>query len=74
MHLVPCRWSKSGWKYVESDPSGTKFFTNPNRNNKMGYSPEVNRDSKAASFRQAESQYYKNDNEKLTTYGAFFKP
>ena len=31
MKIVPCRWSKSGWKYIEKDPEEQKFFANPNR-------------------------------------------
>tara|TARA_B110000285_G_C14689208_1_gene408282 strand:- start:406 stop:585 length:180 start_codon:yes stop_codon:yes gene_type:complete len=37
MKLVPCRWSKTGWKYVEVDPGTHKFFVNPNRANAHGY-------------------------------------
>lgn len=36
MHLVPCRWSRSGWKYVEVDPIQHNFFKNPNRVNSFG--------------------------------------
>ena len=32
--LVPCRWSKSGWKYVIDEPyKNDKFFNSPNRVN-----------------------------------------
>jgi len=41
MHLVPCRWRKDGWKYVEADTSGHRFFTNPNRINAVGMSPTM---------------------------------
>ncbi len=37
MSLVPCRWQKSGWKYVEVDPGATKFFNNANRVNSFGF-------------------------------------
>lgn len=37
MQLVPCRWSKSGWKYVAATPN---FFSSPNRANSIGFSPE----------------------------------
>ena len=37
MKLVPCRWSRTGWKYVEADPNEHKFFGNPNRANCHGY-------------------------------------
>ena len=35
--LVPCRWNKSGWKYIESQPYANKYFMNPNRENYTGY-------------------------------------
>jgi len=35
--LVPCRWSNTGWKYVQTDPKAQKFFTNPNRSNSFGW-------------------------------------
>jgi len=40
MHLVPCRWQRNGWKYVEADPAKHNFFNNPNRINSMGISPK----------------------------------
>ena len=36
MHLVPCRWERSGWKYVQVDPKEHNFFKNPNRVNSFG--------------------------------------
>ena len=37
MHLVPCRWSKNGFKYVQVDlKDHNKFFKNPNRVNGHG--------------------------------------
>jgi len=36
MHLVPCRWERSGWKYVQVDPKEHTFFNNPNRVNSFG--------------------------------------
>lgn len=36
MHLVPCRWERSGWRYVQKDPSDTQFFQSPNRVNNFG--------------------------------------
>jgi hypothetical protein len=40
MHLVPCRWQRTGWKYVEADPGSQNFFNNPNRVNSFGISPK----------------------------------
>jgi hypothetical protein len=37
MKLVPCRWSKSGWKYVGEEPEKSKFFGSPNRVNAHGF-------------------------------------
>ena len=37
MHLVPCRWSKNGFKYIQVDlKDHNKFFRNPNRINGHG--------------------------------------
>ena len=32
LHLVPCRWSLTGWKYVKMDPA----FNSPHRINGQG--------------------------------------
>lgn len=51
MHLVPCRWERSGWRYVQKDPAKIGFFNNPNRVNNFGSPPQrkfassLNRDS-----------------------------
>ena len=37
LQLVPCRWSHTGWKYVQMDPSQAKFFKSPNRVNSFGF-------------------------------------
>ena len=37
LQLVPCRWSHTGWKYVQADPAGTVFFNSPNRVNSFGF-------------------------------------
>jgi hypothetical protein len=39
-YLVPCRWQKSGWKYVNVDPEKSKFFGSPNRIVNAGFSPK----------------------------------
>lgn len=36
LHLVPCRWERSGWRYVQKDPKEHGFFRNPNRVNNFG--------------------------------------
>lgn len=35
--IVPCRWNKSGWKYLENQPYANNFFLNPNRENYTGF-------------------------------------
>lgn len=50
IRLVPCRWSNTGWKYVNDDPSNQRFFKSPNRVNSHGWGIEKNqRDRKAKS-------------------------
>ena len=72
MQLVPCRWQKSGWKYVEVQPGSTKFFSSPNRVNSVGFSPKVKPDSRFAQVPEIK-QFYKEDPFAETTYGAYFK-
>ena len=36
LHLVPCRWSLSGWKYVKVDPGDVQYFNSPHRINGQG--------------------------------------
>ena len=43
LHLVPCRWERSGWRYVQKDPADTQFFQNPNRVNNFGVNAEKKR-------------------------------
>ena len=40
LKLVPCRWSHTGWKYVQDDPAKTNFFSSPNRVNSFGFNQE----------------------------------
>jgi len=37
VYYVPCRWSNSGWKYVNRDPADHNYFNNPNRLNFTGF-------------------------------------
>lgn len=47
LHLVPCRWSLSGWKYVKQDPGDHRFFNSPHRVNGQGiYSGNLSPSSK----------------------------
>lgn len=43
LHLVPCRWEKSGWRYVQKDPNVHNFFNNPNRVNSFGIGADKRR-------------------------------
>ncbi len=36
LHLVPCRWSLTGWRYVKVDPAEQKYFSSPHRINGQG--------------------------------------
>lgn len=76
MHLVPCRWSKNGWRYVEKDPHTQGFFNSPNKINSVGYSPLIAK--YAHKLPKATDAYldmpvnYENPKNSLTTYGSFF--
>ena len=75
MHLVPCRWQRNGWKYVEADPQEHHFFNNPNRVNSIGFSPkklqEQHRNYQKAMA--AEGKFEEYDRFAGTTYQSFFK-
>ncbi len=43
LHLVPCRWSPTGWRYVQKDPKEQKFFNNANRVNNFGVASDRKR-------------------------------
>jgi len=74
MKLVPCRWSRTGWKYVEADTSAHKFFTNQNRNNCHGYnSPGMPSRGRAKDIMQHNSSTKDNTSDQfMTTNRAFF--
>ena len=80
MHLVPCRWEHSGWKYVQVDPKEHNFFNNPNRVNSIGMSSNNMKRARHQSVKR-QSQYNASQrsaflgNERKqsdTTYGRFF--
>ena len=56
MHLVPCRWEHSGWKYVQVDPKEHNFFNNPNRVNSIGMSSNNMKRARHQSVKR-QSQY-----------------
>ena len=61
MKLVPCRWSRTGWKYVESDPKEHKFFSNPNRVNSHGV--QKKEAARAKYVRSPENDTFRTTNE-----------
>ncbi len=65
---MPCRWQKSGWKYVEVEPAATKFFKNANRVNSVGFSrsPQLKVDQNL--YTPEAKQFYKEDPYAQTTY------
>ena len=72
LQLVPCRWSHTGWKYVQADPERTNFFSNPNRVNSFGFSASkknqgrrMNSSVNAGGFTPQESEFQ-------TSYTRFF--
>lgn len=69
MHLVPCRWQRNGWKYVEADPAAHDFFNNPNRINSVGFSPigKANRFTKRGGGVQPNDVYDEHEHALVTT-------
>ena len=70
MKLVPCRWSNTGWKYVEVQPSTHRFFGNPNRTNFHGFTAaHSEKKSKAGNadfrYKQDAKDAYMTTNEKF---------
>jgi len=57
LHLVPSRWERSGWRYVQKDPADIQFFQSPNRVNNFG----VNGDRKRFASSNQDS-FYKSAN------------
>ena len=76
MHLVPCRWEKSGWKYVESDPAKHGFFNNQNRINSHGFSPNQKSQINAHYYQQQGmvGPKFETVDQFATTYKSFFDP
>ena len=57
LQLVLCRWSHTGWKYVQADPGATNFFTNPNRVNSFGFSTDKKNRNMSRSMQGKEALY-----------------
>ena len=72
MHLVPCRWAPGGWKYVEMDPKGTRFFNSPNRVNTFGVQPGDSRRNAKSVNRAAGDSGIITKSYFETSYGRFF--
>lgn len=72
LQLVPCRWSHTGWKYVQKDPGNTNFFTNPNRVNSFGFSTSKKKRYMTKSV--TGQDVFVGDSEFQTSYSRFFDP
>ena len=57
LHLVPCRWERSGWRYVQKDPAEHGFFKNPNRVNNFGIAEAGSGKRRGASTTKRDSFY-----------------
>ena len=78
LHLVPSRWERSGWRYVQKDPGETNFFRNPNRVNNFGVNAEKKRfasSNRESFYKSANKSAFGNTNgrEQETSYGRFFQ-
>lgn len=81
LHLVPCRWERSGWRYVQADPGHTGFFNNPNRVNNFGVMADGKQRRYGSHVRGGSSNFYLTSNKSAfgqvknigeTTYGQNF--
>jgi hypothetical protein len=80
LHLVPCRWERSGWRYVQKDPADVGFFNNPNRVNNFGVAaPQGNNRNtlggsqiRKDSFYNSRSAFSNTKTPTMTTYGRSF--
>ena len=77
MQLVPCRWQKSGWKYVEADPGTTRFFKSPHRVYSLGTSSFDKLPQRANVKRHhahnADDDHHMHDTFKHTTYKSTYQ-
>lgn len=71
---MPCRWSHTGWKYVQKDPGYTHFFTSPNRVNSFGFTSAQAKNRKLASSATGRDGVVLNESEFQTSYHRFFNP
>ena len=70
LELVPCRWSNTGWKYVQKPTAKTKFFTSPNRVNSHGFAAT----GQVVHQNTAGRQSNKDASNFVTSYGDQFNP
>ena len=83
LHLVPCRWERSGWRYVQAAPGQIGFFNNPNRVNNFGVMADNKQRRYDSAVRGGSSNFYMTSNKSAfgqvknigeTTYGQNFIP
>ncbi len=72
LQLVPCRWSHTGWKYVQSDPAKTQFFSSPNRVNSFGFKQNQARGKRPNHSVSGKENMFLNESEFQTSYSRFF--
>ena len=70
LQLVPCRWSHTGWKYVQKPTAKTNFFTSPNRVNSHGFAAT----GQVVHQNTAGRQSNKDASNFVTSYGDQFNP
>ena len=69
LQLVPCRWSNTGWKYVQKDPCEQQFFKNPNRVNSFGFRHNKQRTKRGETLG---GRVVSKESPFQTSYGRFF--
>lgn len=69
LQLVPCRWSNTGWKYVQRDPAEHGFFKNPNRVNSFGFRGKKQNNGRGLTI---SSRVVTKESPFQTSYGRFY--
>lgn len=73
LQLVPCRWSHTGWKYVQAEPERTSFFSNPNRVNSFGFSASKKQQNRKMNASVSSGRgFAPGESEFQTSYTRFF--
>ena len=73
VQLVPCRWKRTGWKYIQTEVApNNRFFVQNNRINSQGYSTFENNYGTKRFAGAQHSEYDETQRFSNTTYSKFY--